>query len=492
VRAEILECHAQESALANQTREAITSGTEAVASWREVGNAEAQSRVLRLLAQEYRTVGDRAGADQSAADAIAVIEKLPASAHLAMAYGARALLALHRGWNREALEFSERALELARNAGDRAAECHALCHFGGALLGIGDRAGYAPLERSLALALENRLEDEAARAYRTLQFYAALVRDYARAEQAFHEGVEYCEERGIFSHSTYIRTYYTVCKLDRGEWTEAAHMATELMRGAEVTGVTQRVTVMTTLAVVRLRRGDPGADELLDEALSLCVPTGEVIRIARVAAARAERAWYCGRLADVARETAIGLEHTRVHNTPWLNGELLFWKSRTEATGIVGEVAEPYRLMLAGDWQGAATAWEQIGAPYEQALALADGTEEALRQALTILDKLGGASLATIVRRNLRDRGVRGIPRGPKQVTRRNPLGLTAREFEVLQLLAKGYTSAQLARCLHRSPKTVDHHVSALLGKLGVHSRTEAVAIAFARGMDTAAISDKA
>jgi ATP/maltotriose-dependent transcriptional regulator MalT len=245
-----------------------------------------------------------------------------------MAYGARSLLALHRGWNREALEFGQRALELAREVGDRTAESHALCQIGGALLGTGDRAGYAPLERALALALENRLEDEAARAYRTLQFYAALIRDYARAEKAFHEGVEYCEERGIFSHSAYLRTYYTVCELDRGEWTEAARMATELMRGPEVTGVTQRVTIMTTLAVVRLRRGDPGVDELLDEALRLCVPTGEVSRIARVAAARAERAWYRGTLADVAHEAAIGLEHTRVHTTPWLNGELLFWTSR--------------------------------------------------------------------------------------------------------------------------------------------------------------------
>jgi DNA-binding CsgD family transcriptional regulator len=208
---------------------------------------------------------------------------------------------------------------------------------------------------------------------------------------------------------------------------------------------------------------------------------------------RAERARYRGTVADVAREVAIGLEHTRVHTTPWLNGELLFWKSPTEPTDIVGEVATPYRLMLTGDWQAAARAWEHIGAPYEQALALSDGPEEALREALTILDRLaaGPGPLATIVRRSLRERGARGIPRGPTQLTRNNPLGLTARALEVLKLLAQGCTSAQLALRLHRSPTTVEHHVSALLEKLGVHSRTEAVALAFARGMVTAASSGK-
>jgi DNA-binding CsgD family transcriptional regulator len=486
-RAELLEQHAQESSLANQTREAIASATAAVASWRQVGNVEAHARVLCLLSQEYRTVGDKADADECVAGAITLLEALPRTANLAMAYGWRSLLAVHRGWDREALEFGRRALELAREVGDHAAESHALCNIGGALLGTGDRAGYEPLERSLALALEHRLEDHAARAYRTLLFYAVLIHDFARAHRVFQEGVEYCEERGIFSHSAYIRAYYTTCALDRGEWTDAARMAAELLGSSEVTGVQQRVTIMATLALVRLRRGDPGADELLDQAFALAVPTSELNRIGRVAAARAEQAWYAGRLADVARETAIGLAHVRGHTAPWINGELLFWQSRAQPAGrIAGDVAEPYRLVLAGDWQAAACAWERIGMPYEQALALAEGPEEALREALAILDGLGAGPLAAIVRRRLRERGVRSVPRGPNETTRANPSGLTAKELEVLQLLAQGCTSVQLARRLHRSPKTVDHHVSSLLEKLGVHSRTEAVAAAFARGIISA------
>jgi DNA-binding NarL/FixJ family response regulator len=139
--------------------------------------------------------------------------------------------------------------------------------------------------------------------------------------------------------------------------------------------------------------------------------------------------------------------------------------------------------MLAGHCRAAAAAWEDIGMPYEQALALAEGPEAALRESLAILDKLGAAPLAVVVRRRLRERGVRGIPRGPNETTRANPAGLTTKEWEILALLAHGSSNAQLARRLHRSTKTIDHHVSAILEKLGVRSRTEAVAAAFALGV---------
>jgi DNA-binding NarL/FixJ family response regulator len=121
--------------------------------------------------------------------------------------------------------------------------------------------------------------------------------------------------------------------------------------------------------------------------------------------------------------------------------------------------------------------------PYEQALALAEGDEDALRESLAILDRLGAGPLASMVRRRLRERGARKVPRGPNETTRANPAGLTGREVEVLQLLAQGHTNAQLARRLHRSAKTIDHHVSAVLDKLGVRSRAQAVAAALALGL---------
>jgi DNA-binding CsgD family transcriptional regulator len=484
VQAQLLEDHARESGLANQTREAIRSATAAVAGWRQVGNLEAQSRVLSFLSQEYRTVGDKTQADECVQGAVAVLEALPPSANLAMAYSTRSLLAVNRGWDRETLEFGRRALALARRFGDHGTESHALCNIGAALLGTGDKAGYGPLEESLALALAHNLEDYAARAYRSMLFYAVLLHDFARADQLFREGVAYCEERGIYSHSAYMRAYYIPCELEQGNWTEAARMADELLQSSEVSGVQQRVTILVTLAVVRLRRGDPGADAPLDESLKLALPTSELNRIGRVTAARAEQAWLCGDIERVAREALLGLDYVDGHTAPWIKGELTFWRSRAESIGsIPADVAEPYRLMIAEKWQEAAALWAQMSMPYEQALALAEGPEEALREALTLLDRLGASPLAAIVRRRLRECGARGIPRGPNETTRANPAGLTAKEIEVLALLAQGSSNAQLARQLHRSTKTVDHHVSAILGKLGVRSRTEAVAAAFALGV---------
>jgi hypothetical protein len=170
-------------------------------------------------------------------------------------------LAVGRGWDREAVDFGRRALALAREVGDHATESNALGNIGQALLGAGDLSGYEHLERSLAMALEHKLEEHAARAYRSLLFYSVLVHDFARAERLFREGVAHCEERGIFVHSAYMRAYYTPCELERGNWTEAARMAAELLQSTGFTGVQQCITILVTLALVRLRRGDPSADE---------------------------------------------------------------------------------------------------------------------------------------------------------------------------------------------------------------------------------------
>jgi DNA-binding NarL/FixJ family response regulator len=145
--------------------------------------------------------------------------------------------------------------------------------------------------------------------------------------------------------------------------------------------------------------------------------------------------------------------------------------------------AEPYAAELAGDWRGAAKQWTQFGCPYEAALALAQADEEEpLRQALTELQRLGARPAAAIVARKLRERGVR-VPRGVRASTRANAAALTARELDVLRLLTEGARNATIAERLFLSLRTVEHHVSSILGKLGVRSRGEAVAEAGRLGL---------
>ena len=146
-------------------------------------------------------------------------------------------------------------------------------------------------------------------------------------------------------------------------------------------------------------------------------------------------------------------------------------------------LAQPYRLAMTGAWAQAADCWRQIGCPYEAALALADGDDQAMRRAIDELQALGARPAAAIVARRLRERGVRSVPRGPRPRTRENPAGLTPRELEVLELVAEGLRNAQIAQRLVVSEKTVHHHVSAILRKLGVRTRGEANAAAVRLGI---------
>src|SRR5262249_24949758 len=135
-------------------------------------------------------------------------------------------------------------------------------------------------------------------------------------------------------------------------------------------------------------------------------------------------------------------------------------------------------------WQGAARAWDKIGCPYERAMALADGDDEAsLRAALAVFEELGAGPMAARVRRELRAGGVRAIPRGAQERHRQIPHGIRTKELKVLALLVEGRRNAEIARRLFVSEKTVDHHVSAILAKLEVRSRGEAAAAALRLGL---------
>jgi DNA-binding CsgD family transcriptional regulator len=231
---------------------------------------------------------------------------------------------------------------------------------------------------------------------------------------------------------------------------------------------------------VTLRRGGAaGAD--LDEAWRLACRYGEPIRLLPAAAALIEQAWLTGR-ADPRLEDCrallacsgqrLGLE--------WGRGELAAWLRRLEPEtrpGIAAdEVAAPYGLVLDGRYAEAAAAWATLSVPYEQALAaVATDDPELVRAGVDQLDRLGADAVAAKVRLDLRQRGMAAVPARRRESPLSNPAGLTAREVEVLGLLGEGLTNAELAQRLFISAKTVDHHVSAILGKLGVGSRRDAV-----------------
>ena len=88
-----------------------------------------------------------------------------------------------------------------------------------------------------------------------------------------------------------------------------------------------------------------------------------------------------------------------------------------------------------------------------------------------------------MVARDLRRRGAANLPRGPRAATRENPSQLTARELEVLALVADGLRNRDIADRLFLSTKTVEHHVAAIRAKLGARTRGEAGAQALRLGL---------
>ena len=335
-------------------------------------------------------------------------------------------------------------------------------------------AGRSSLE-SLHRARAGGFDDDVGRALGNLVAEARHTRRYELAERHLADALQYTAEHDLDFHRERVLGYAAEVALEQGRWADATDAAAEALERGFDAG-TARVQALTVLGRLRARRGDPDPWSLLDEALDLALPQNDLLVVCPLRAARAEAAWLAGDNATAAAEARAGLAVALEHRSPWWRGELAFWAWK--ATGVDERpdgCAEPYTLHMEGRVAEAAAAWAALGCPYQQALALADSGDEAdLRQALALFHSLDAEPAAAFTSARLRAQGARGIPRGPRAPTRANPAGLTPREVEVLRLLADGLRNAEIAARLVVSPKTVDHHVSTVLAKLGVPNRQAA------------------
>jgi DNA-binding CsgD family transcriptional regulator len=322
-------------------------------------------------------------------------------------------------------------------------------------------------------------------------------REFSMAAEYLKAGIAYCDEHNLDSWIRYMTAYRAQIAMAVGRWDDALNDAQTVIRHPRVAPVS-KIPALAALGRIRARRGDPDCESLgcespLDEGYRLAMPTDEMQRLVQVVAARAEAAWLRGADAtDVVAEVAKAYELGLKHADSWIQGELAFWLWRHgRLDHVPAKIARPFALQMAGDWQAAARLWEEFGCPYEHATALADSDSEGpLRTALEIVERLGALPMAAIIRRKLRANGVRDIPRGAQERTRQNPCGMTNRQLRVLGLLVEGRRNADIARRLFVAEKTVDHHVSAVLAKLGVRSRGEAVAAANRLGLCEAQIAE--
>jgi len=475
LRGSLLDSLAYECFLTGEIDDAIEAQRDALAIWRASENALRAGDTMRSLSRLHWVRGRGDEAHRYAAEAVAALEPLGPSDELAMAFSNMAQLAVLASHDEAAIEWGERAIDLASRLGNDEILAHALNNVGAARTRATGDAGWRELERSLELSLRRGFQEHVARAYTNLAAIAIGTRDYRAAGPHLQAGLAFCAEHELHMAEGYLRALRARLNFEQGSWSNAIEEAEELLREPGLS-VAARISALTVLGRVLTRRGTEGALAPLEEARALAMATGEPQRIVSVAAARAENAWLRGDVAAVGREVRSVLEYALRDRDHWRVGDFAFWAHRAgaETSGTLG-IARAFQLLMDGAHLESAQAWVKLGCPYEQAIALCDEPGAELRKrALEIFDGLGARPMAMRLRRQLKVEGVRGLKRGANRSTRSNAAGLTVRELEVLTLVAQNLSNAAIARRLYLSAKTVDHHASAILAKLGIASRREA------------------
>ena len=466
---------ATELSMIDRWPDAETAYTRALENWRAAGDRLGEGDTLRRMSAALWRLcrGDEILAAVEAA--VAILEPLGPTAELAAAYGSLAAHQIEPGRLDIAISLAQRAQELAVRFGVPAVQSRAATTEAQAVWFAG--GDWEPvLRRALSIALENGIEYEAGFAYTNLHELHCGNRDYAKADPYFHDGVAYCEDHDLGTYYNCLRGVRTSTLERLGRWDETAGIAEAAI--ASVASPVNRMIPMTSLALVAARRDKGDVWPHLDAAMTAADGSTGQMYIGAVRLARAEARWLESDLTRARQEAELADDACANVTDPWLNGEIAVWLRRTGSPRTSQrELADPYRLQLTGSHRAASELFDALGCPYDAALALLDAPDElALRRALDICNALEAVATARIIRQKMRSLGIRAVPAGQRAATRENPLGLTQREQEVLELLCEGRTNASIATKLVISPKTVDHHVSSVLAKLGVSKRTEVAA----------------
>jgi DNA-binding CsgD family transcriptional regulator len=415
----------------------------------------------------------------------------------------------------ESVGYGERALALAAAAGDQATVLNTLTTLGSVLVfaGRGDE-GWARLEDAVRRGRAQRREAEAARAYRMIGSSASVLVEYERAERWLREGIDYAERTEQWNHRHYMAAHLGHVLWATGRWSEAAEVTEHAMADGRG-GLTTLITALHVRGYLALGRGQSDAAvAALTEAREIGTRMGELQRLSPALWGLAELALADGRPREAATLCRQALEASAaVRDAAYLfpflvTGTRALLESgdpaaaRTWVNEVAGALLQrsiPGTLpaidhargllhLAAGSTgrsrlalEAARAGWLRRGRAWEGSWATIDLARCAYRsnraaEAATLLaeasaaaEEMGAASLAAaahqlaaLVRRH-----------GPADASW---APLTAREYEVAQLVAIGRTNREIAAELYITAKTAATHVEHILAKLGAARRAEIAA----------------
>ena len=473
---EFYENYAYECYLTNQIREAITYQGKALKIWKEKNKIEQIGNSERFLSRLWWFEGNHQYSESYAQKAIEVLDNQPSSKAKAMAYSNMAHLKMLSDAIDDCIYWGKKAIEIANEIDDAETLVHAKTSIGASMMlnPSTSEKGLALLKESLEASLKNSYHEHAGRAYAALATISVGTNNYELAQKTLEDGINYCEERDLNSSKLYMVCWKAIVKLEMGNWNEAFCIADNLLKNEGLLPVI-KIGALTVVATLRMRRGDLDALSLLHDAKTMAFKTTEPQQIIPVLTALLEYEWLTGKRQvepDLLDEIMSGFINAKT----FAQSRFIFWlKKLGRQNSLVNEIFRTGTPLDVPTGVYGAIEWERLGCSYEQALCLFEGRDHDKRKALSLMQHLGASGVSEKFKMEMRSSGIKKIPRGLRASTKFNPAQLTNRELEVLQLLKTGIQNKEIAEALFISPKTVDHHISSILFKLSVSSRSKAV-----------------
>ena len=491
-------------------------------------------------------LADQPGSMEQFEAGVRVVPAVPLTRERAQVLAAHAQHLMLTGQLRQAISVSTDALDAAIAIGDRQVEGHARNTLGTVLSNQGDLRGFEELHAALRIAEEVGTPEDVGRAHVNLTHALGEAGRWDELVEAGNRGLAATRRLGLDrTHGSYVETnlidglvaigrwddavaaqrslaarlpspawdYFDVSALraDRGDF-EGAREAIDRLGAlpeadtAVLQGLAGVFEGQVALAVWE-GRGDDVAP-IVEELMHRMPRPMRAWKLApvlwRAAWGEADRALLARARRD--EPTTVAARDTAER---WLAElrPLMSWDAEDGARPMVG--SEGYVLLAAAEvdriddrdtaagWTAGAVRFDELGIVFPAAYARFRGAEAAMRAgdralaselaeaAATVARRLGARPLGGRIEQLItRGRLARGEgPVSDAEEVADDGLGLSAREQEVLGLVAGGRTNREIATVLYISPKTVSVHVSNILAKLGVSGRVEAAAVAHRLGL---------